>query len=132
MHKKKLYFTDFSNLFHKAHSPTFLSIAYKYCGLKGFLHHAQKVHREQIPSYHSKLRLLLELRKNMSIQVSGAPSQNAKSEVVRRTTNFHPSIWGDRFINNTSEDKVARLFATLVYENYIVKFIIFLAFFVTI
>nr|POE44558.1 beta-caryophyllene synthase [Quercus suber] len=41
----------------------------------------------------------------MSIQVSGAPSQNAKSEVVRRTANFHPSIWGDRFINNTSEDK---------------------------
>ncbi|XP_050288805.1 sesquiterpene synthase 2-like [Quercus robur] len=41
----------------------------------------------------------------MSIQVSGALSQNAKSEVVRRTANFHPSIWGDRFINNTSEDK---------------------------
>ncbi|KAL4619299.1 hypothetical protein ACB092_06G069000 [Castanea dentata] len=41
----------------------------------------------------------------MSAQVSGAPSQNAKSEVVRRTANFHPSIWGDRFINNTSEDK---------------------------
>ena len=33
---------------------------------------------------------------------------------------------------NTSEDKVTRLFATLVYENYVVKFIIFLAFFVTI
>ncbi|KAM3696545.1 hypothetical protein ACB098_06G048200 [Castanea mollissima] len=41
----------------------------------------------------------------MSAQVSGAPSQNAKSEVVRRTANFHPSIWGDHFINNTSEDK---------------------------
>ncbi|XP_075668940.1 sesquiterpene synthase 2-like [Castanea sativa] len=41
----------------------------------------------------------------MSGQVSGAPSQNAKSEVVRRTANFHPSIWGDCFINNTSEDK---------------------------
>ncbi|KAK9997341.1 hypothetical protein SO802_022027 [Lithocarpus litseifolius] len=44
----------------------------------------------------------------MSIQVSGAagaPPQNAKSEVVRRTANFHPSIWGDRFINYTSEDK---------------------------
>ncbi|KAF3949148.1 hypothetical protein CMV_024945 [Castanea mollissima] len=41
----------------------------------------------------------------MSAQVSGAPSQNAKSEVVRRTENFHPSIWGDRFINNTSKDK---------------------------
>ncbi|KAL4619167.1 hypothetical protein ACB092_06G060100 [Castanea dentata] len=41
----------------------------------------------------------------MSAQVPEAPSQNAKSEVVRRTANFHPSIWGDRFINNTSEDK---------------------------
>ena len=68
----------------------------------------------------------------MSIQVSGAPSQNAKSEVVRQIANFHPNIWGDRFISNTSVDMVTRLFATLVYENYIVKFIIFLAFFVTI
>ena len=74
----------------------------------------------------------LNLEKNMSIQVSGAQSQNAKSEVVRRTANFHPSIWGDRFISNTSEDKVTRLFATLVYENYVIKFIIFLAFFATI
>ena len=127
-----MYFTDFSNLFHKAHSPTFLSTAYKYCGLEGFLHRARKVHREQIPSYHSKLRLLLEIRKNMSIQVLGAPSQNAKLEVVRRTANFHPSIWDDRFISNTSKDMVTRLFATLVYENYVVNFIIFLAFFVTI
>ncbi|KAK7859589.1 (-)-germacrene d synthase, partial [Quercus suber] len=87
------------------HSPTFLSIAYKYRGLEGFLHRTQKVYREQILSYHSKLRLLLQHRKNMSIQVSGAPSQNAKSEVIRRIANFHPSIWGDRFINNTSEDK---------------------------
>ncbi|KAM4103192.1 hypothetical protein ACJW30_06G060600 [Castanea mollissima] len=44
----------------------------------------------------------------MSIQVSAAPSQNAKSEVVCWTQNFHPSIWGDRFINNTSEDKDIR------------------------
>ncbi|KAK4539106.1 hypothetical protein RGQ29_031971 [Quercus rubra] len=41
----------------------------------------------------------------MSIQVSGAPFQIAKSGVVRRTANYHPSIWGDRFLNNTSEDK---------------------------
>ncbi|KAM3696452.1 hypothetical protein ACJW31_06G039500 [Castanea mollissima] len=41
----------------------------------------------------------------MSIQVSGAPSQKAKLEVVRRTSNFHPSIWGDRFVSNTFEDK---------------------------
>ncbi|KAM4105628.1 hypothetical protein ACB094_04G005800 [Castanea mollissima] len=41
----------------------------------------------------------------MSIEVSGALSQNAKSEVVRPVANFHPSIWGDHFISNTSEDK---------------------------
>ncbi|XP_030932315.1 (-)-germacrene D synthase-like [Quercus lobata] len=41
----------------------------------------------------------------MSTQVSGGSSQNGKSEVVRRTANFHPSIWGDRFIDNTSDDK---------------------------
>ncbi|KAM3750008.1 hypothetical protein ACB098_04G004700 [Castanea mollissima] len=41
----------------------------------------------------------------MSIEVSGALSQNAKSEVVRPIANFHPSIWGDHFISNTSEDK---------------------------
>jgi hypothetical protein len=33
----------------------------------------------------------------MSIQVSGALSQNAKPEVIRWTANFHPRIWGDRF-----------------------------------
>uniref|UniRef100_A0A2N9GC24 Terpene synthase N-terminal domain-containing protein n=1 Tax=Fagus sylvatica TaxID=28930 RepID=A0A2N9GC24_FAGSY len=42
----------------------------------------------------------------MSITVSRALSQNSKPEVIRRTANFHPSIWGDRFINYTSEDKV--------------------------
>ena len=118
----------FIKLTHLPFSP----LLYKYRGLEGFLHRVQEVHKEQIPSYHSKLRLLLELRKNMSIQVSGAPFQIAKSGVVRRTANYHPSIWGDRFLNNTSEDKVRRLFATLVYENYVVKFIIFLVFFVTI
>ncbi|KAM3744343.1 hypothetical protein ACB098_06G046000 [Castanea mollissima] len=41
----------------------------------------------------------------MSIPVSGAPFQIAKSEVIRRTVNFHPDIWGDRFINNISKDK---------------------------
>nr|POE69930.1 (-)-germacrene d synthase [Quercus suber] len=41
----------------------------------------------------------------MSIQVSRAPSQNAKSEVVRRIANFHPNIWGDRVISNTSKDR---------------------------
>uniref|UniRef100_A0A2N9H530 Terpene synthase N-terminal domain-containing protein n=1 Tax=Fagus sylvatica TaxID=28930 RepID=A0A2N9H530_FAGSY len=43
----------------------------------------------------------------MPNQVSVLPlSQNAKPEVVRRTANFHPSIWGDRFLNYNSEDKV--------------------------
>uniref|UniRef100_A0A2N9GH67 Terpene synthase N-terminal domain-containing protein n=1 Tax=Fagus sylvatica TaxID=28930 RepID=A0A2N9GH67_FAGSY len=42
----------------------------------------------------------------MPNQVSVLPlSQNAKPEVVRRTANFHPSIWGDRFLNYNSEDK---------------------------
>ena len=118
----------FIKLTHLPFSP----LLYKYHGHEGFLHRTQEVHREQIPSYHSKLRLLLELRKNMSIQLSGAPPQNAKSEVVCRTANYHPSIWGDRFISNTSEDNVTRLFATPIYENYVVKFIIYLAFFVTI
>ena len=118
----------FIKLTHLPFSP----LLYKYHGHEGFLHRTQEVHREQIPSYHSKLRLLLELRKNMSIQLSGDSSQNAKPEVVRRTANYHPSIWGDRFISNTSEDNVTRLFATPIYENYVVKFIIYLAFFVTI
>ncbi|XP_030931548.1 (-)-germacrene D synthase-like [Quercus lobata] len=41
----------------------------------------------------------------MSMQVSGATPQNGKPDVIRRTANFHPSVWGDRFINYTSEDK---------------------------
>ncbi|KAK7853543.1 (-)-germacrene d synthase, partial [Quercus suber] len=65
----------------------FSPLLYKYHGLEGFLHCGQEVHREQIPSYHSKLRLLLELRKNMSIQVLGAPSQNAKLELKDEVRN---------------------------------------------
>lgn len=42
----------------------------------------------------------------MSIQVPQISSQNAKSQVMRRTANFHPSVWGDRFANYTAEDKV--------------------------
>ena len=65
----------------------------------------------------------------MSIPVLGAPSQIAKSEVIRRTVNFHPDIWGDRFINNISKDKVTCLFAMLVCKDYVVKlFIIFVVF----
>ncbi|KAF5478802.1 hypothetical protein F2P56_005332 [Juglans regia] len=42
----------------------------------------------------------------MSIPVSGAGlSQNSKPNVVRRTANFPPSVWGDRFINYTSDDE---------------------------
>ncbi|CAL9017386.1 unnamed protein product [Prunus brigantina] len=44
------------------------------------------------------------IKKNMqtmSVQVgSSAESQNARAdEIARRTANFHPSIWGDQFIN---------------------------------
>ncbi|KAH9720495.1 alpha-humulene/(-)-(E)-beta-caryophyllene synthase [Citrus sinensis] len=42
----------------------------------------------------------------MSIQVPQISSQNAKSQVMRRTANFHPSVWGDRFANYTAEDKM--------------------------
>ncbi|VVA40126.1 PREDICTED: (-)-germacrene D synthase [Prunus dulcis] len=45
----------------------------------------------------------------MSVQVgSAAQPQNAKpDEIVRRTANFHPSIWGDQFINyDDSQDMI--------------------------
>ncbi|KAF8391450.1 hypothetical protein HHK36_023755 [Tetracentron sinense] len=42
----------------------------------------------------------------MFVQVSSgpAPTLNAKPEVVRRSANYHPSIWGDRFIIQTSDN----------------------------
>ncbi|XP_020416962.1 (-)-alpha-pinene synthase-like isoform X2 [Prunus persica] len=41
----------------------------------------------------------------MSIQVcAAAQSPNAKPEIIRRTANFPPSIWGDRFLNYDSQD----------------------------
>ncbi|KAF5478804.1 hypothetical protein F2P56_005335 [Juglans regia] len=40
----------------------------------------------------------------MSVPSSVALSQNAESDAIRRTANFEPSIWGDRFINNIPED----------------------------
>ena len=44
----------------------------------------------------------------MSVQGSpAAESQiNAKPEIVRRTANFHPSVWGDRFDNYEADDTV--------------------------
>ncbi|ONI12960.1 hypothetical protein PRUPE_4G194400 [Prunus persica] len=45
----------------------------------------------------------------MSVQVgSAAQPQNAKpDEIARRTANFHPSIWGDQFINyDDSQDMI--------------------------
>ncbi|TQD71980.1 hypothetical protein C1H46_042487 [Malus baccata] len=44
------------------------------------------------------------------IQVSAeAQSQNPKPEVARRTANFHPSIWGDQFINyDDSQDIITQ------------------------
>ncbi|XP_040988567.1 (-)-germacrene D synthase-like [Juglans microcarpa x Juglans regia] len=41
----------------------------------------------------------------MSVPSSVALSQNAESDAIRRTANFEPSIWGDRFINNIPEDQ---------------------------
>ncbi|XP_021827711.1 (-)-alpha-pinene synthase-like isoform X2 [Prunus avium] len=43
----------------------------------------------------------------MSIQVcAAAQSPNAKPEIIRRTANFPPSIWGDRFLNYDSQDVI--------------------------
>ncbi|CAL2254430.1 unnamed protein product [Prunus armeniaca] len=41
----------------------------------------------------------------MSIQVcAAARSPNPKPEIIRRTANFPPSIWGDRFLTYDSQD----------------------------
>ncbi|XP_018851407.2 (-)-germacrene D synthase-like [Juglans regia] len=45
----------------------------------------------------------------MSVPSSVALSQNAESDAIRRTANFEPSIWGDRFINNIPEDQVTHV-----------------------
>ena len=38
---------------------------------------------------------------------STAQSQNSKADqIVRRTANYQPSIWGDQFMNYDSEDIV--------------------------
>jgi len=46
----------------------------------------------------------------MSTQVSQevvpkAP-QARDNEIIRRTANYHPSIWGDQFISHLPKDKV--------------------------
>ncbi|BBN68352.1 terpene synthase 21, partial [Prunus dulcis] len=41
-------------------------------------------------------------QQNMSIQVCAAAQ--SKPEIIRRTANFPPSIWGDRFMNYDSQD----------------------------
>nr|UJH94381.1 multiple sesquiterpene synthase [Zanthoxylum ailanthoides] len=45
----------------------------------------------------------------MSIQASAIPAsiQNATAGVTRHTANFHPSIWGGKFLTNYSDDSVA-------------------------
>ena len=132
MHKKNctllIFLIYFIKLTHLLFSPLLINTV----ALKGFYITLKKFIDNKSHHTIQNLDSSLNLEKNRSIQVSGAQSQNAKSDVVRRTANFHPSIWGDRFISYTSEDKVTRFFATLVYENYVVKFIIFLAFFATI
>lgn len=45
----------------------------------------------------------------MSLPFQSVPpvrSPNAKPEIVRRTADYHPSIWGNRFINCDSEHNV--------------------------
>ncbi|KAH9651258.1 alpha-humulene/(-)-(E)-beta-caryophyllene synthase [Citrus sinensis] len=43
----------------------------------------------------------------MSLQVSASPTKiiqrNAEKDSTRRSANFHPSIWGDRFLSYTSD-----------------------------
>ncbi|GAB4846239.1 hypothetical protein Ancab_025238 [Ancistrocladus abbreviatus] len=35
--------------------------------------------------------------------------QNGKADVTRPTANFHPHLWGDRFLNYTSDDEAKRI-----------------------
>jgi hypothetical protein len=35
--------------------------------------------------------------------VAAAPTQNAMTEINPRSANFHPSVWGDRFLTYSSE-----------------------------
>ena len=43
----------------------------------------------------------------MSTQVSQEVVPKAHhNEIIRRTANFHPSIWGDQFISHLPKDKV--------------------------
>ncbi|KAM5585786.1 (-)-alpha-pinene synthase [Rosa sericea] len=43
---------------------------------------------------------------SMSLQAA-VLSLNDKPEIIRRTANYHPSIWGDRFINCDSKDNIS-------------------------
>nr|BAJ46125.1 sesquiterpene synthase [Toona sinensis] len=42
----------------------------------------------------------------MSVPVSQIPSLKAKGVIMRRNANYHPNIWGDRFINYVPVDKM--------------------------
>jgi hypothetical protein len=43
----------------------------------------------------------------MSTQVSQEVVPKAHhNEIIRRTANYHPSIWGDQFISHLPKDKV--------------------------
>ncbi|KAK9921371.1 hypothetical protein M0R45_029882 [Rubus argutus] len=54
----------------------------------------------------------------MSAQASQAAEShiNAKPEIVRRTANFHPSVWGDRFDNYEADDTITHAMQKQVEE----------------
>ena len=56
----------------------------------------------------------------MSVQLVSSAAESkiiAKPEVVRRTANFKPSVWGDRFANY-AEDVVCIVFFTVTYTRF--------------
>ncbi|KAH9755851.1 alpha-humulene/(-)-(E)-beta-caryophyllene synthase [Citrus sinensis] len=67
----------------------------------------KKLRQELINLFTSKLKSLQKAIENMSLQVSASPTKiiqrNAEKDYTRRSANFHPSIWGDRFLSYTSD-----------------------------
>lgn len=42
----------------------------------------------------------------MDVKSPLSSKERTKADVNRRSSNYHPSIWGDRFINVPANDKV--------------------------
>nr|QWQ79565.1 TPS7 [Juglans sigillata] len=57
----------------------------------------------------------------MSVPSSVALSHNTESDAIRRTANFEPSIWGDRFINNIPEDQVHIFIYIYIYISFFIR-----------